>query len=64
MNSLLQSLYCTNTFRRAVYQIPTDTEKPTDSVSLALQRCFYNLQYSDLPIGNIYILVLSSLLLI
>ncbi|KAI9493559.1 hypothetical protein BDB00DRAFT_883062 [Zychaea mexicana] len=52
MNSLLQSLYCTNSFRRAVYQIPTDSDKPTDSVSLALQRCFYNLQYSDLPIGT------------
>ncbi|KAI9271739.1 hypothetical protein BDA99DRAFT_433176 [Phascolomyces articulosus] len=52
MNSLLQSLYCTNSFRRAVYQIPTDSDKPTDSVSLALQRCFYNLQYSDVPIGT------------
>ncbi|KAI7858609.1 hypothetical protein BDC45DRAFT_498727 [Circinella umbellata] len=52
MNSLLQSLYCTSTFRRAVYQIPTDSDKPTDSVSLALQRCFYNLQYSDLPIDT------------
>ncbi|CDH50856.1 cysteine proteinase [Lichtheimia corymbifera JMRC:FSU:9682] len=52
MNSLLQSLYCTNSFRKAVYQIPTDSDKPTESVSLALQRCFYNLQYSDLPIGT------------
>ncbi|KAI8145421.1 hypothetical protein BJV82DRAFT_603604 [Fennellomyces sp. T-0311] len=52
MNSLLQSLYCTNSFRRAVYQIPTDSDKPAESVSLALQRCFYNLQYSDMPIGT------------
>lgn len=53
MNSLLQSLYCTNSFRKAVYQIPTDSDKPTESVPLALQRCFYNLQYSDLPIGKL-----------
>lgn len=53
MNSLLQSLYCTNAFRRAVYQIPTDTDKPADSVPLALQRCFYNLEYSNMPVGKV-----------
>ncbi|KAG0193985.1 hypothetical protein DFQ28_002094 [Apophysomyces sp. BC1034] len=52
MNSLLQSLYCTNSFRKAVYQIPTETEEPTKSVALALQRCFYNLQYSSAPIDT------------
>ncbi|KAI8073083.1 hypothetical protein BC940DRAFT_290503 [Gongronella butleri] len=52
MNSLLQSLYCTNEFRKAVYQIPTDGDEPTTSVSLALQRCFYNLQYEDTPVGT------------
>ncbi|KAI8991002.1 hypothetical protein BDF20DRAFT_903898 [Mycotypha africana] len=52
MNSLLQSLYCTNTFRKAVYQIPTEKEEPTNSVALALQRCFYNLQYSAEPVGT------------
>ncbi|KAF7729663.1 hypothetical protein EC973_004036 [Apophysomyces ossiformis] len=52
MNSLLQSLYCTNSFRKAVYQIPTETEEPTKSVALALQRCFYNLQYSNVPIDT------------
>lgn len=52
MNSLLQSLYCTNKFRKAVYEIPTEGDEPTKSVALALQRCFYNLQYASAPIGT------------
>ncbi|KAI8384621.1 uncharacterized protein BYT42DRAFT_493907 [Radiomyces spectabilis] len=52
MNSLLQSLYCTNQFRKAVYQIPTEKDEPTKSVALALQRCFYNLQSSKLPVDT------------
>ncbi|EJD52931.1 cysteine proteinase [Auricularia subglabra TFB-10046 SS5] len=52
MNSLLQSLYCTNTFRRAVYQIPTQDDTPSESVALALQRVFYHLQTSDQPVGT------------
>ncbi|KAI8369997.1 hypothetical protein BD560DRAFT_397327 [Blakeslea trispora] len=52
MNSLIQSLYFTNLFRKAVYQIPTEREDPTNSVALALQRCFYNLQYSDESVGT------------
>jgi ubiquitin carboxyl-terminal hydrolase 7 len=52
MNSLLQSLYCTNKFRKAVYEIPTEKDEPTSSVALALQRCFYNLQYSSDPVGT------------
>jgi ubiquitin carboxyl-terminal hydrolase 7 len=52
MNSLLQSLYFTNEFRKAVYQIPTDHEQPQKSIALALQRIFYNLQYSPMPVGT------------
>ncbi|CAG8433376.1 8105_t:CDS:10 [Ambispora gerdemannii] len=52
MNSLLQSLYCTNYFRKAVYQIPTVNDEPIKSVSLALQRVFYQLQTSDTPVGT------------
>ncbi|CAO3609348.1 unnamed protein product [Cunninghamella echinulata] len=52
MNSLLQSLYCTNLFRKAVYQIPTENDKATSSIPLALQRCFYNLQHDDSPIDT------------
>jgi len=47
MNSLLQALYFTNYFRKATYQIPTKDDIPANSVPLALQRVFYNLQYSD-----------------
>ncbi|PIA18575.1 hypothetical protein COEREDRAFT_91001 [Coemansia reversa NRRL 1564] len=47
MNSLLQSLYFTNEFRNAVYQIPTENDDPKKSVALALQRVFYNLQVSE-----------------
>ncbi|KAK7207041.1 cysteine proteinase [Myxozyma melibiosi] len=52
MNSLLQSLYFTSIFRRAVYQIPTATDEPTASVPLALQRAFYLLQSSPAPVGT------------
>jgi ubiquitin carboxyl-terminal hydrolase 7 len=67
MNSLLQSLFCTRYFRKvrttptlilsisifckAVYQIPTEEDIPTESVPLALQRVFYHLQSSDQPVG-------------
>ncbi|KAK4048743.1 ubiquitin-specific protease ubp15 [Microbotryomycetes sp. JL221] len=54
MNSLLQSLFLTNTFRKAsfaVYQIPTQDDT-SDTVPLALQRVFYNLQTSDQPVGT------------
>jgi len=47
MNSLLQALYFTNYFRKATYQIPTEEDEPTSSIPLALQRVFYNLQYSN-----------------
>ncbi|KAK0549532.1 ubiquitin-specific protease ubp15 [Tilletia horrida] len=52
MNSLLQSLFCTHYFRRAVYQIPTESDTPSESVPLALQRVFYMLQTSDQPVGT------------
>lgn len=52
MNSLLQSLFCTRYFRRAVYQIPTEDDIPSESVALALQRVFYHLQTSDQPVGT------------
>ncbi len=64
LNSLLQSYYFTKKFRKKVYQIPTQDEIKFDldsfreyleqpkSVSLALQRIFYNLQTSDKPIDT------------
>ncbi|PWA00372.1 hypothetical protein BB558_003575 [Smittium angustum] len=52
MNSLLQSLYFTNMFRKAVYQIPTKNDDPNRSVSLALQRVFYELHTSPTSVGT------------
>lgn len=37
---------------QAVYQIPTEGQRPTESVPLALQRVFYNLQTSYQPVGS------------
>lgn len=51
LNSLLQSLYFSTEFRRAVYQIPTEEEEPTNS-ALALQRLFYQLQTSPDAVGT------------
>eukprot|EP00834_Sanchytrium_tribonematis_P006734 NODE_526_length_6458_cov_1.113854.p1 type:complete len:850 gc:universal NODE_526_length_6458_cov_1.113854:858-3407(+) len=48
MNSLLQSLYHTNNFRKKVYEIDTTQVKdPKSSLVLALQRLFYKLQRYD-----------------
>lgn len=52
MNSLLQSLYFTNFFRRATFKIPTETDDPCKSIALSLQRIFYNLQFSDSAVGT------------
>ncbi|XP_054712852.1 ubiquitin carboxyl-terminal hydrolase 7-like isoform X1 [Uloborus diversus] len=52
MNSLLQTLFFTNKLRKAVYQIPTESDDSYRSVALALQRVFYELQFSDRPVGT------------
>jgi len=52
LNSLLQSYFFTRNFRKAVYQIPTEGEDPNDSVALALQRIFYQLQQSPEPLDT------------
>ncbi|ODV60157.1 ubiquitin-specific protease UBP15, partial [Ascoidea rubescens DSM 1968] len=44
LNSLIQSYFFTKSFRKLVYQIPS---KDDNSVTLALQRVFYQLQISD-----------------
>ncbi len=48
MNSLLQVLFFVNKFRTACYRIPTEMDDKT-SMALALQKVFYNLQFSDTP---------------
>jgi len=52
MNSLLQTLFFTNKLRKAVYQMPTENDDSLKSVSLALQRVFFELQYNDKPVGT------------
>lgn len=52
MNSLLQTLFFTNKLRKAVYLMPTESDDCTKSVPLALQRVFYELQFSDTAVGT------------
>ncbi|EWC45003.1 hypothetical protein DRE_06283 [Drechslerella stenobrocha 248] len=51
LNSLIQSLFFTKSFRKAVYQIPTENEK-TDNSALTLQRLFYLLETSNDALGT------------
>lgn len=46
LNSVLQALFHTNSLRRGVYLMPTDTDESVKNVPLALQRVFYRLQTS------------------
>ncbi|OMJ81530.1 hypothetical protein SteCoe_17997 [Stentor coeruleus] len=48
INSLLQTLYFLNYFRKAVYAMPT-TLKDQDRLPLALQMIFYHLQFCNTP---------------
>uniref|UniRef100_A0A1E5RHD3 ubiquitinyl hydrolase 1 n=1 Tax=Hanseniaspora osmophila TaxID=56408 RepID=A0A1E5RHD3_9ASCO len=53
LNSLLQTYFFTKKFRKMVYAIPTAGENPSDSVALALQRAFYLLETSDVPLDTL-----------
>ncbi|KIW07364.1 uncharacterized protein PV09_02210 [Verruconis gallopava] len=53
LNSLLQSLYFTNLFRKSIYQIPTEHEQDSKADSAyALQRLFYQLQTSNTAVST------------
>ena len=53
MNSLLQTLYNINEFRKAVYGLPTsEDEKPSESMPLALQSVFHMLQFTKGPVST------------
>lgn len=52
MNSVLQTLFFTSKLRKAVYLMPTDSDDTYKSVSLALQRVFFELQHSDKAVGT------------
>ncbi|UPK93680.1 hypothetical protein LCI18_004615 [Fusarium solani-melongenae] len=52
LNSLLQSLYFTNKFRKAIYGIPTENDPSMHNSTYTLQRLFYQLQTSDQAVGT------------
>ncbi|KOS19761.1 Ubiquitin carboxyl-terminal hydrolase 21 [Escovopsis weberi] len=52
LNSLLQSLYFTNLFRKAVYEIPTENDESMLNSAYALQRLFYQLQTSEQAVST------------
>ncbi|KAI5285731.1 hypothetical protein KEM54_000337 [Ascosphaera aggregata] len=52
LNSLLQSLYFTNKFRKAVYNIPTEQDASKTNSAYTLQRLFYQLQTSESPVAT------------
>jgi len=47
MNSFLQTIYFTKKLRKAVYALPTDGDDLLHSMSLALQKVFYDLQFGE-----------------
>ncbi|AEO63311.1 8c6c3997-ee0a-462a-991b-d5e8e1ac56d1 [Thermothielavioides terrestris] len=52
LNSLLQSLYFTNAFRKAIYRIPTQQDESMNNSAYTLQRLFYQLQTSNTAVGT------------
>ncbi|KAJ6785782.1 hypothetical protein PWT90_03040 [Aphanocladium album] len=52
LNSLLQSLYFTNAFRKAVYEIPTENDDSLTNSAYTLQRLFYQLQTSEQAVST------------
>ena len=44
MNSLLQSLYFSNSFRALIFAIPTEGDRPGESLIISLQKLFCQLQ--------------------
>lgn len=53
LNSLLQSLYFTNAFRRSIYQIPTETDQDyRGNSAYALQRLFFQLQTNEQAVST------------
>ena len=44
--------YSLSQLRKAVYKMPTESDDTQRSVALALQRVFYELQFSDRPVGT------------
>ncbi|KAL0221664.1 hypothetical protein RCL1_001518 [Eukaryota sp. TZLM3-RCL] len=54
LNALLQSLFHTNAFRKAVFSVPIDTASQTaeESIPYALQRLFFKLQFANKSVST------------
>ncbi|CAF0790082.1 unnamed protein product [Adineta ricciae] len=52
MNSFLQTIYFTKKLRKAVYALSTDSDDQLHSIPLALQKLFYDLQFTDRPVST------------
>ncbi|CAF1194604.1 unnamed protein product [Adineta ricciae] len=52
INSFLQTIYFTKKLRKAVYALPTDHDDQSHSIPLALQKLFYDLQFSDRAVST------------
>ena len=52
MNSLLQTLNILSAFKKAVFQIPTISDDYDNSISLSLQRLFYDLMKDEYPVST------------
>eukprot|EP01103_Thecamoeba_quadrilineata_P007298 TRINITY_DN1713_c0_g2_i1.p1 TRINITY_DN1713_c0_g2~~TRINITY_DN1713_c0_g2_i1.p1 ORF type:complete len:1124 (-),score=191.47 TRINITY_DN1713_c0_g2_i1:16-3198(-) len=52
MNSVLQALYHLGSFRKAVYLMPTEADRSKNTIPLALQRVFFQLQFEDKSVGT------------
>jgi len=50
MNSMLQTLNILGAFKKAVFKVPTEKETYDSSISLSLQRLFYDLMHETNPI--------------
>ncbi len=44
--------WCDGRTLQAVYQMPTEKDDSTKSVALAMQRVFYELQFSSKPVAT------------
>jgi hypothetical protein len=52
MNSMLQTLNVLGSFKKAVFQIPTNDQEDYNSVALSLQRLFYDLMKNTYPVST------------
>jgi hypothetical protein len=52
MNSMLQTLNILGSFKKAVFQIPTNELEDYNSVAISLQRLFYDLMKNTYPVST------------